>query len=293
MAESIPMRSAILFLWQNSDTVVIGRHQNPYKECDLAAMRKDNIALARRPSGGGAVFHDDKNLNFSFIYDKRDYDPERNYGIIINALRALGISAEKSGRNDILTQGKKFSGNAFYRAGGASVHHGTIMIGVNMARLARYLNASALKLASKGVDSVSSRVINLSALMPGLSAWQVKESIKQAFLACHDQTEFLAPEVDFGRLTAIKSKIEDADYIMGKKYNFNRQAEFRFPEGEIAVTIDENNAIEIYSDFLEADIIALAKERLAGGLSLSGKGLPQRENEVLDKIEELIREAQK
>ena len=125
MAESIPMRSAILFLWQNSDTVVIGRHQNPYKECDLAAMRKDNIALARRPSGGGAVFHDDKNLNFSFIYDKRDYDPERNYGIIINALRAR-ISAEKAAETTSHAR-QKFR-QRLYRAGGAASHHGTTAI---------------------------------------------------------------------------------------------------------------------------------------------------------------------
>ena len=291
MAESISGDSAILFLWQNADTVVIGKHQNPYKECNLAAMRKDNISLARRPSGGGAVFHDKANLNFSFIYTKKDYELARNYKIIVNALASLGINTEISGRNDILCKGKKFSGNAFYTVNQAWVHHGTIMVGVDTSAIAAYLNVSKLKLASKGVASVSSRVANLSSILPNLTVDKVKEAIKAAFLACHNQEKALEPTIDTARVQAIAHSIEQPCYLMGAKYNFEQQATFRFPFGEVALTINEDNRIEIYSDFLNIDIISYAKERLAKKVPLELKEeFSIEEREVIEKITELAKE---
>jgi len=291
MAESIRADSAILFLWQNANTVVIGAHQNPYKECNLAAMKADSINLARRPSGGGAVFHDNANLNFSFIYPKADYRLERNYKIIINALASLGITAELSGRNDILYQGKKFSGNAYYATSNAWVHHGTIMIGVDMSAIATYLRVSKLKLASKGVASVASRVINLSSILPSANVDKVKQAIKQAFLVCHGQEQAAALTIDEESMQAIKQRIEQPDFLMGKKYNFEQQAAFRFPFGEIAVTKDKDNHIELYSDFLDTQLIAYAKECLAEGQGVVPReGHSSQELAVIEKINELAKE---
>ena len=151
----------ILYLWQNRRTVVIGRNQNAWKECNVDALLADGGTLARRMSGGGAVFHDLGNLNFSFCVRKEDYDVDRQLEVIRQALRREGIEAIKSGRNDLLADGRKFSGNAFYKSGEFCCHHGTIMIDVKGGDLTKYLNVPESKLKSKGVESVRSRVTNL------------------------------------------------------------------------------------------------------------------------------------
>mgnify|MGYP004479750105 CR=1 FL=1 len=106
-------KECILYLWQNQNTVVIGRNQNAWKECKVTKLEEENGHLARRLSGGGAVYHDLGNLNFTFLVNKDEYSLEKQLQVIINAMGRLGLKAEKSGRNDILIDGKKFSGNAF------------------------------------------------------------------------------------------------------------------------------------------------------------------------------------
>lgn len=108
--------SHTLFLWRNSETVVIGRSQNPWVECKTDKMAEDDVFLARRQSGGGAVFHDLGNTNFTFLSPKADYDQDANFTIIINALKKLGVDATLSGRNDMQVGDRKISGSAFNTA---------------------------------------------------------------------------------------------------------------------------------------------------------------------------------
>ena len=122
----------VLFLWRNAETVVIGRFQNPWTECDVEKMEADGIKLARRQSGGGAVFHDLGNTNFTFLSGADEYDKERNNRIITDALARFGITAEPSGRNDIIVEGRKVSGSAFKKKRDRAFHHGTMLI--NAAR---------------------------------------------------------------------------------------------------------------------------------------------------------------
>jgi lipoate-protein ligase A len=138
--QNIKEDEVIFYLWQNAHTVVIGRNQNPYRECNLREFEADRGKLARRMSGGGAVYHDLGNLNFTFILPKREFNLIKQFEVIIKALKRIGITAYISGRNDLLVNEKKFSGNAFYHTDKTSLHHGTILIDVCPEKIQKYLN---------------------------------------------------------------------------------------------------------------------------------------------------------
>ena len=166
LMESNPPECCTLYLWQNRQTVVIGQNQNAWQECRVKELEEDGGHLARRLSGGGAVFHDLGNLNFTFLVPRADYDVARQTQVIEEAAASFGLTVERSGRNDILVEGRKFSGNAFYKKGQNAYHHGTILIDVDMGALGRYLNVQPDKLQSKGVRSVRSRVTNVAEHLP-------------------------------------------------------------------------------------------------------------------------------
>ena len=183
----MPATQRVLFLWRNADTVVIGRAQNPWKECNTRRMEEDNVRLARRSSGGGAVFHDLGNTCFTFMAGKPEYDKTISTSIVLNALNALGVSAEASGRNDLVVKtaegDRKVSGSAYRETKDRGFHHGTLLLNADLSRLANYLNPDKKKLAAKGITSVRSRVTNLTELLPGITHEQVCEAITKAFFA--------------------------------------------------------------------------------------------------------------
>ena len=158
-------RDDVCMLWQNEPTVVIGKNQNAFVEVDLDALRENGVHLARRITGGGAVYHDLGNVNFSFISSnstETGLDFAKFTAPILKALASLGVHAELSGRNDLLLDGQKFSGNAQYSANGRTLHHGTLLFDADLSVLARYLRPDEEKLAGKGIKSVRSRVTNLA-----------------------------------------------------------------------------------------------------------------------------------
>ena len=171
----------ILYLWQNQKTVVIGKNQNCWKECKVNDLERDGGHLVRRLSGGGAVYHDMGNLNFTFCVRKEDYDVDRQLSVIVAAVRSFGLDAEKTGRNDITAGGRKFSGNAFYRSGVFCYHHGTLLVSADMQQMGKYLNVSKQKLQSNGVDSVRSRVVNLRELEKTVTIEALEDRLQKAF----------------------------------------------------------------------------------------------------------------
>ena len=175
----------ILYLWQNANTVVIGKNQNPWRECKVEAMEENGAHLARRLSGGGAVYHDLGNLNFTIIAPQDLYSVPKQNQVILQAVEDLGIHAEVTGRNDLTIDGAKFSGHAYYSSHGRCYHHGTLMMDVNFDDLSNYLQVSTAKLKSHGVQSVRSRVTNLSTYRPENAALSASDAVAVAkkFLA--------------------------------------------------------------------------------------------------------------
>lgn len=181
---SMPADQRILFLWRNADTVVIGRAQNPWRECRTERMEHDGVKLARRQTGGGAVFHDLGNTNFTFMAGKPEYDKQVSTQIVLAGLQQLGIYGVANGRNDLVLQDedgvRKFSGSAYRETLDRGFHHGTLLLSADMSRLADYLNPDPKKLQAKGITSVKSRVINLNSVKADIDHQQVCDAIIHA-----------------------------------------------------------------------------------------------------------------
>lgn len=170
----------ILFLWQNENTIVLGKNQIIQNECNVDEFLEGNGNIARRMSGGGAVYHDLGNQNFSLISKSRDKDNVNFYEDISKALALLEIKTEFNGKNDILVNGKKFSGNAFYDNGMVYCQHGTLLVNSNIETMNFFLTPNKEKLERNGVKSVSSRVINLADISSDLSVDTVRKVIISA-----------------------------------------------------------------------------------------------------------------
>ncbi|HAZ13140.1 MAG: lipoate--protein ligase [Bdellovibrionales bacterium GWA2_49_15] len=263
-------RQKVLFLWRNEDTVVIGRFQNPWVECHTQKMQEDKVHLARRQSGGGAVFHDLGNTNFTFLSSKQDFDKSVNNQIIIESLKSFGIVAQASGRNDITVQNddplgpKKISGSAFKETKDRAFHHGTLLINANLSRLGNYLNPDKKKLEGKGITSVKARVANLKDLCPSITHEDLSARIIQQFFTVHgaeSPIEYL--DVDYlkkqNSLNRYYEELKDWNWRFGETPNFTHHLEERFAWGGMDVHIDCSKGIvrdlKIYSDTLHPELV--------------------------------------
>ena len=272
----------VLYLWQNAKTVVIGRNQNAYKECRVEKLLSDGGSIARRLSGGGCVYHDYGNLNFTFLAGEADYDVSRQLSVIIKALERFGLYAEKTGRNDICIDGRKFSGNAFYKRKGNCYHHGTILIDVDLQKMSEYLSASAEKLRSKGVASVKSRVVNLKDLNPAIDAPEMKASLIDAFGEIYGAQSLQIPKdrLSDEAISGLYEKYASNEWIYGvhmkADYIFSRR--FAWGEIEFNLKLRADSIIDarIFSDSMDADIAGTFSGRL--------RGVPFRRVAVLDAL---------
>ena len=264
--DTVDTETVLLYLWQNQNTVVIGKNQNAFSECRTELLREEGGTLARRLSGGGAVFHDLGNLNFTFICTTENLDVPKNMEVIRAACRLAGIETELSGRNDVLADGRKFSGNAFYNSRGHSYHHGTLLIRADMEKLGRYLTPPKAKLESKGVKSVRSRVINLSELSEGLSC-----DLMQSHLISAAESVFGLPAqelntIDREQVTALAAYFADEEFLYGSPIPFNISCEGRLPFGGAELKLCVTNGcitdLTLYTDALDSDLPTTVKKAL-------------------------------
>lgn len=161
--------TGILFLWQNDNTIVVGRNQDVYRECKAKDFVSEGGLVARRRSGGGAVYHDLGNLNYSLLVNDSEYKPLYLINIIIKALERLGIHSAYNGKNDIEIKGRKCSGNAMYYDGSNICQHGTLLIDTDIDKMMDVLTPEKRKLDRNHVASISSRVVNLKEISKGIS----------------------------------------------------------------------------------------------------------------------------
>ena len=185
--ERMDKSKSYFLLWQNDNTIVVGKYQNTAEEIDQAYVDAHHIRVARRLSGGGAVYHDRGNLNFTFIVDRADA-PGLNFKIfvrpVVEALARFGVHAEFTGRNDLTIDGMKFSGNAQYARRGRLLHHGCIMLDSNLTSVTDALRVKEAKFDSKAVKSVRSRVTTINAHAPApISMEDFKGALKECAMA--------------------------------------------------------------------------------------------------------------
>ena len=263
-----------LYLWQNQNTVVIGRNQNAFKECRTTLLEDEGGKLARRLSGGGAVFHDLGNLNFTFLVPAADYDLDKQLKVIELACEKLGVKVERSGRNDILADGRKFSGNAFYKNGPRAYHHGTLMVDVDREKMGRYLNPSKAKLSSKGVDSVRSRVVNLKELASDTTIELLSQKLAEAFGQVYGLTyeEIGLTEQDKAAMQPLFEKYSSWEWRLGREIPFTFECGERFPWGSVQIQLMVDGGrvkeAEVYSDSMDWSIA----EKLKAALELYVSG---------------------
>lgn len=249
----------ILYLWQNAHTVVIGRNQNCWKECRVSELEADGGHLVRRLSGGGAVYHDLGNLNFTFCMCKEDADVDRQLQVIIEAVASFGLTAEKTGRNDVAINRQKFSGNAFFDSKGCYYHHGTLLLNVDTTSMSRFLNPSKAKLQSKGVDSVRSRVVNLSSLYPEITVDTMKQAMFTAFSKVYGlpAVPLCAERLEQTAIQDSRERFSSERWKYGPKIPFTNRLEQRFSWGEVNLDLHVNEGMItkalLSSDSMEAD----------------------------------------
>lgn len=258
----------VFMLWINKPSILIGRNQNTISEVNSDYIREKGIEVVRRLSGGGAVYNDHGNMNFTFI-SKRDKtkgqikDGFEKFALpVINGLQSLGVDAVFTGRNDIVIDGKKFSGNAQYFQKEKMLHHGTLLFDCDMSKLSLALKSKPIKFVGKSVKSVGSRVTNiLPHLEKPMSLDEFREYLKNYIMDSHDiEDVYEFSKTDLDEIEKIANdRFKKWEWNYGKFAKYRYENAVKYPSGVIEYNLDVEegiiNRISIFGDFFgEGDI---------------------------------------
>ena len=276
-------------LWRNSPSVIVGRHQNTLSEINVDYVKQNHIRVVRRLSGGGAVFHDLGNLNFTFIEQAKNDIPidfQKYTKPIIAVLRSLDVDARFEGRNDLVIDGRKFSGNAEHVFRGRVLHHGTLLYASELSDLSGALNANPAKFTDKAIKSVRSRVTNISShLKNPLDMEEFRDKVLRYMMDNYPDCKRYSYTDD--DITAI-SKLRDEKYAtwdwnFGQSPGYNMVNSLRTGGGNLELHLDVQNGIirhiRIFGDFFNiADITEL--EQLLSGTPHNETSIRQKLNKI-------------
>lgn len=267
-------KDSYLLFYINEPSIIIGRNQNTVEEIDTDYVDTNGIHVVRRLSGGGAVYHDLGNLNFSFI-TKDDGESFRNFKKftepVVQALAEMGVNAELLGRNDILVEGRKISGNAQFSTNGRMFSHGTLMFDTEIERVVKALKVRKDKIESKGIKSIRSRVANISEFLEEpMTIEQFRMEILKSIFGGEEKIQYMElTEDDWTKIRELSAeRYANWDWNYGKSPKFNMQHSHRFPVGGIDVRLQVNKGmiedVNIFGDFFGVGEVAEIEEKLRG-----------------------------
>lgn len=285
--ESLPRTDTYFMLWQNRNAIVVGKYQNTIEEINAEYVRDHDISVVRRLSGGGAMYQDMGNLNFTFVVDQNAAKPldfEIFTQPVVHALAQIGVRAETGSRNDILIDGKKFSGNAQYNKQGRTMHHGTLLFDSDLSVIGAALNVKPDKIASKGVKSVRSRVTNIKSVIERpITLPDFKAVLLQHMFEGNALTPYTLTDADLAAVHHLRDeKYATWAWNYGRSPAYTLRREHRFPFGGVTMLMDVRNgviqAISFEGDFfgngdiqdLSGALLHTALQEKALRLALSG-----------------------
>lgn len=228
----------LLYLWRGPRAIVMGKNQNPWKECNLTWMREQALPLARRISGGGTVYHDPGNLNISFIVDRNQYDGNALLAGIVNALNALGFPAESSGTGNVLVNGKKVSGSAFCYRKKRVLHHCTLLIDADLDALRSALSPPHTRIDTHAVDSIPAAVTNLNMEQPGIAFQDIQQQLVHTF-SRHWGEEMKRQDLPSLQESPM-ADFSKPDWIWGQTPRFS----FELPSLPLSITVRKGHVME-------------------------------------------------
>lgn len=265
-----------LLFYINEPSIIVGKNQNTIEEINSKYVAEHDIIVTRRLSGGGAVYDDLGNMSFGFV-TKDDGNSFNNFKKftkpVTDALQELGVNAELSGRNDILVEGRKISGNAQFATRGRMFSHGTLLFDTNVDSVVAALNVKKDKIESKGIKSVRSRVANIIDFLPKkISIYEFKEILLKTIFHTDDVgnvPQYHLTEEDWKQIHQIaEERYKNWTWVYGKSPKFNIQHAHRFPVGQIDIRLEINKGMiehcKIFGDFFGAHDVSDIEERLVG-----------------------------